>query len=109
MAGVFQISPLNQRKTGFPLFFGGIIKKREGLLPFPLLGGLLLAGAGRAVVAQLEGRALGLTAGAYAVLTVAHLDLVEGATLVLVVGAAVHGALDAGIGLVHHGCYLLVS
>jgi hypothetical protein len=109
MAGVFQISPLNQRKAGFPLFFGGIIKKREGQKPFPLLGGLLLAGAGRAVVPQLEGSALGLAAGAHAVLAVAHLDLVEGAALVLVVSAAVHGALDAGIGLVHHGRYLLVS
>ena len=51
---------------------------------------------GCAVVAQLEGRALGLLAVAHAVLAVAHLDLVEGAVLILVVGAAVHRVDPAG-------------
>ena len=62
------------------------------------------------VVAQLEGRALGLAALAHLVPAVAHLDLVEGAALVLVVGAAVHRAFDAGVGLIRcHGHFLLVS
>ena len=54
------------------------------------------------VVAQLEGGALGLLAVAHAVLGAAHLNLVQGAGLVLVVGAAGHGTLDAGIGLIKH-------
>ena len=61
----------------------------------------LLAAAAGAVVAQAEGRALGLVALAHAVLGAAHMDLIEGAMGVLVVRAAAHGALDAGIGLIH--------
>ena len=110
MAGVSQIAPVRQRKAGFCLFFGRNSKEREGQGPFPFLrASRSMAPAGSAVVAQLEGRALGLAALAHAVLAVAHLDLVQGAALVLVVGAAVHRALDAGIGLVDHGCFLLVS
>ena len=60
------------------------------------------AAAGCAVVAQLEGRALGLLAVAHAVLTAAHLDLVQGAALILMMGAAVHGAFDAGVRLLKH-------
>ena len=58
------------------------------------------AGALGAVVAQLEGGALSLVGSADVVLAATYLDLVEGAVLILVVGAAVDGALDAGIGLV---------
>ena len=77
--------------------------------PITMAQRFLVAAAVGAVVAQLEGRTLGLAALAHAVLAMAHLDLVEGTVLVLVVGAAVHRALDAGIGLVDHGCFLLVS
>jgi hypothetical protein len=66
-----------------------------------------IAAAVGAVVAQLEGGALGLLAVAHAVLAAAHLDLIEGAVGVLVVGAAVYGTLDAGVGLVEHSCFLL--
>ena len=45
----------------------------------------------------------------FLIVGVAHLDLVQGAALILVVGAAVHSAFDAGIGLVKHGRFLLVS
>ena len=90
---------------------GEMIKEGAGGSPFPLLGGCcLITTAGRAVVAQLEGRALGLAALAHFVPAVAHLNLVEGAALILMMGAAVYGALDAGIGgLVNHGYFLLVS
>ena len=97
-----EIPPVRQKPGGFRRVFVCFFLKR-------LLSRLLIAPAGGAVVAQLKGRALGLLAVAHAVLAVAHLDLIEGAALVLIVGAAVHGALDAGIGLVKHGRFLLVS
>ena len=67
-----------------------------------------LAAAVGAVVPQLEGSALGLVGLAHVVLGAAHLDLVEGAVGVFVVGAAVDGALDAGIGVIVHCHNLLV-
>jgi len=61
------------------------------------------------MIAQLERSALGLVGSANVVLAAAYLDLIEGAVLILVVGAAVDGALDAGVGLIDHNCFLLVS
>ena len=61
------------------------------------------------MVAQLEGGALGLVGGADVVLAAAYLDFIEGAMMILVIGAAVDGALDAGIGLIEHNYFLLVS
>lgn len=57
---------------------------------------------------QLEGRTLGVLAAADLVLAAAHLNLVEGAGLVLVVSTAGDGAFDAGIGLFVHDIDLLV-
>ena len=99
-------------KTGrfFAGFYGIMIKEREGIGPFPLLMGVLLVtSTGCPVVAQFEGRALGLAALAHFVSAVPYLDLIEGAALIFVVGAAVHRTLDTGIGLINHGHFLLVS
>ncbi len=93
----------------FPPGFWHNYQETGRALALPVSPSFLVAAAVGAVVAQLEGRTLGLAALAHAVLAMAHLDLVEGTVLVLVVGAAVYGALDAGIGLVNHGRYLLVS
>lgn len=67
-----------------------------------------LAAALGTVVAQLERSALGGFCLAYVFGGAAYLNLVEGAMLILVVGAAVDGALNAGIGLVKHVVFLLV-
>jgi hypothetical protein len=61
-----------------------------------------------AVIAQLERSALSLLGLANVVLAVADLDLVQSAVLILVISAAVNGALDAGVGLVDHDVFLLV-
>lgn len=60
----------------------------------------LFAAAACAVVAQAEGRTLSLAALSDVVLGAGYLDFVEGAVCVLVVGAAVYRALDAGVGLI---------
>ena len=67
-----------------------------------------LATALSAVVAQLEGSALGLVGLAHVVLAAANLNFIQGAVLVLVIGAAVDGALDTGVGLIIHDILLLV-
>ena len=96
-------------------------KREDGFLPLlhklsseltfamPLFGCAPSESALGAVIPQLEGGALGLVALAHVVLAAAHLNLVEGTVLILVVGAAVDGTLDAGIGLVKHLIFLLLS
>ena len=66
---------------------------------------LLVAAVG---APQLEGRTLGVLAAVHLGLAAAHLDLVEGAGLVLEVGAAGDGALDVGIGVFKHSKDLLI-
>jgi len=60
--------------------------------------------AAGAVVAQLEGRALGLAAVTDVGLAAAHLDLIQGAGVLLavVVGTAGYGTFDTGIGSHSH-------
>ena len=73
----------------------------KGLWPF---GWHFFAGrsatAVGAVVAQLEGSALGFFALAHIAVTAADLDLIQsaGLSLTVVISAAVDGTLDAGIG-----------
>ena len=57
------------------------------------------------MVAQLEGRTLGLLTVAHTVLGAAHLNLIQSAGLVLVMGTAGHIALNAGVGLIKHVCF----
>lgn len=61
----------------------------------PCLAVLALAAA-RAVVAQMEGRALGLVTAGHGGIAATHLDLVEGAVILVaaVVSAACDGTLD---------------
>jgi hypothetical protein len=61
-----------------------------------------------AVIAQLEGSTLGAVGLGDVLGAATHLDFVQGAVLVLVIGAAVDRALDAGIGLLVHHVFLLV-
>ena len=63
--------------------------------------------AAAAVVAQLEGGALGGGAVGHVGVAATHLDLVQGsgALLAVVIGAAGHGAFDTGIGI--HSVILL--
>ena len=67
-----------------------------------------LAAALGAVVAQLERGALGGLSLAYVFGAATHLNLIQSAVVILVIGAAVDGALNAGIGLVKHFLFLLV-
>jgi hypothetical protein len=60
------------------------------------------------VIAQLEGSTLGAVRLGDVLGAAAHLNFVQGAVLVLVVGAAVDRTLDAGIGLFVHNVFLLV-
>lgn len=83
----------------FPFFtvsYGGSILNVLGLFCADLL-----AAAVGAVAAQLEGRALSGVTAAHVGAAAAHLDLLQGAGLGLtvVIGAAVHRAADAGIGI----------
>jgi len=61
-----------------------------------------LALAAGSVFTQLEGGALGRGAVGHVGGSASHLDLVEGAVVVSMVGAAVHGTFDARIGLIHN-------
>ena len=60
--------------------------------------------AAAAVIPKLEGRAFGRGTVGHAGVTAAHLDLIQGAVIlvVAVIGAAGHRALDTGIGILVH-------
>jgi len=60
------------------------------------------------MIAQLKRCALGFLRLAHIILAAANLNLVQSAVMVLVIGAAVYAALDAGIGLIVHNVLLLV-
>lgn len=61
----------------------------------------LPAAAVGAVVAQTEGRALGLVRLAHVGPGAAHLDAVQGTMMLAMVSTAVHGALDALVNGIH--------
>ena len=103
------------KKEREPNFFCGKKKSRRGsplrdLHTLVLRATVCLAVAISAVVSKFEGSTLGLFRLTHVALGAAHLDLIQGAVGVLVVGAAVDGALDAGVGItgvIVHVTYLL--
>ena len=80
-----------------------IARSRSGTRDFAWMDGSALAAA--AVVAQLEGGALGGGAVGHVGVAATHLDLVQGAVVLLaaVVSTTVHRALDAVVGGLVHG------
>jgi len=73
-----------------------------GAFPIPMIRHqILFAAAIGTVVAQTEGRALGLVALAHVAGGAAHFDGVQGAVMLPMIGAAVDGTFDALIDRIH--------
>ena len=98
------LPPLRPRRLPSPRSkYHKIARSRSGTRDFAWMDGSALAAA--AVVAQLEGGALGGGAVGHVGVAATHLDLVQGAVVLLaaVVSTTVHRALDAVVGGLVHG------